>query len=129
MLKTGSMLQQWASQLGWGWSQLATIAIIADKHLAAGFRLAGVESYPVKNVEEARELLLKLASEGEHDVVILTERLSEELRRERLKILSMSRGKPVLAVIPDFQGPRGKRRRELHELVSESVGAELKFEG
>jgi len=34
----------------------------------------------------------------------------------------------VIAVIPDFGGPTGDRLRELRALVTQSVGAELKFE-
>jgi V/A-type H+-transporting ATPase subunit F len=107
---------------------LTQVAIIADKHLAAGFRLAGAEAFPIKSTDEARALLSNLVSEGKYDVVILTERLSRELHREKAKIVSLGKGRPVFAVIPDLQGPTGQRTRELHDLISESVGAELKFE-
>ena len=107
---------------------MTQVAIIADKHLAAGFRLAGVEAFPIKSTEEARALLSSLVSEGKYDVVILTEQLSRDLRREKSRIVSLGKGRPVFAVIPDLQGPTGQRTRELHDLVSESVGAELKFE-
>ena len=108
---------------------MTEVAIIADKHLAVGFRLAGVEAFPIESLEEARNLLTRLASEGRHDVVILTEKLSRELRREKEKIVALGKGRPVFAVIPDFEGPKGQRTRELRALISESVGAELKFEG
>ena len=107
---------------------MAKVAIIADKHLATGFRLAGIEAFPIESDQEARVLLARLVSEGKHDAVILTERLSKELHREKSKIISSGKGKPIFVVIPDFQGPTGQRIRELHELISESVGAELKFE-
>jgi vacuolar-type H+-ATPase subunit F/Vma7 len=108
---------------------LSEIAIIADKHLATGFRLVGVEAFPIETTAEAKTLLLRLVADGRHDVIILTERLSKELQREKMKIISLGKGRPVFAVIPDFQGPTGQRTRELHSLISESIGAELKFEG
>lgn len=108
---------------------MAGVAIIADKHIAVGFRLAGVEAYPAGSVGEARTILSKLVSEGKHDLIILTEKLSQELRREKEKIVSMGKARPIFAVIPDFRGPTGQRIRELHALISESVGAELKFGG
>ncbi|MEM2107652.1 MAG: V-type ATP synthase subunit F [Candidatus Bathyarchaeia archaeon] len=108
---------------------MAGIAIIADKHISVGFRLAGVDAYPTESVEEARATLSRLVSEGKHDLIILTEKLSQELRREKEKIVSMGKARPVFAVIPDFKGPTGQRIKELHSLISESVGAELKFGG
>ncbi len=107
---------------------MAGVAIIADKHLATGFRLAGIDAFPVGKKEEAKIVFARLISEGKHDVIILTERLSRELQREKAKIVSLGKGRPVFAVIPDFEGPTGQRIKELHELISESVGAELKFE-
>ena len=104
------------------------VAIIAEKHLATGFRLAGVEAFPVEQKEDARAILARLISEGKHDMIILTERLSKELHREKAKVISLGKGRPVFAVIPGFEGPTGQRIKELHELISESVGAELKFE-
>ncbi len=105
------------------------VAIIAEKHLATGFRLAGVEAFPIQSNQEAKAVLARLVSEGKYDIIFLTEKLSKELQREKAKIVSLGKGKPVFAVIPDFQGPTGQRTRELHSLISESVGAELKFEG
>ena len=89
----------------------------------------GVEAFSVKSTDEARALLSNIVSGARYDVVILTERLSRELQREKAKIVSLGKGRPVFAVIPDLQGTTGQRTRELHDLISESVGAELKFEG
>jgi vacuolar-type H+-ATPase subunit F/Vma7 len=107
---------------------LAGVAIIAEKHLATGFRLAGIEAFPIENIEDAKTALSRIITEEKHDIIILTERLSKELHNEKSKILSRRKGKPIFAIIPDFHGPTGQRTRELHDLISESVGAELKFE-
>ena len=107
---------------------MAGVAIIAEKHLATGFRLAGIEAFPIENIEEAKTVLSRILTEEKHDIIILTERLSKELHNEKAKVLSRGKGKPIFAIFPDFHGPTGQRTRELHDLISESVGAELKFE-
>jgi len=104
------------------------VAIIADKYLATGFRLAGVAAFPVQDSKEASTTLERLLAEDKYDVIVTTEKLSAALRKEREAILARGKGRPVIAIIPDFGGPTGERLRELHTLISQSVGAELKFE-
>jgi vacuolar-type H+-ATPase subunit F/Vma7 len=106
-----------------------SIAILADKYLATGFRLAGVAAFPVQDSKEASAILEKMVAEDKYDVIIMTEKLSVALKKERDMILARRKGRPVIAVVPDFEGPKGERLKELHTLVSQSVGAELKFEG
>jgi vacuolar-type H+-ATPase subunit F/Vma7 len=105
-----------------------SVAIIADKYLATGFRLAGVVAFPVQSPKEASVTLQKMVAEDKYDIIIMTEKLAIALKREREAILARRKGRPVMAVIPDFEGPTGERIRELHSLISQSVGAELKFE-
>ena len=104
------------------------VAIIADKFLAVGFRMAGVIAFPVKNAAEAAETFEKIVAENKYDVIIITENLSIALKKQREALLAKERNRPVIAVIPDFKGPTGERVRELRALVTQSVGAELKFE-
>ena len=105
----------------------AKIAIIAEKYLATGFMLAGVAAFPVRDAEEAASEFQRLASDDKFDVIILTERLSEALKAQRETIVARRKARPVVAVVPDFEGPTGERLQELHTLISQSVGAELKF--
>jgi vacuolar-type H+-ATPase subunit F/Vma7 len=105
------------------------VAIIADKYLAYGFRMAGVIAFPVRDAEEAARAFEKIVAEDKFDVIIITENLSIALKKQREAILAREKERPVIAVIPDFKGPTGERLRELRNLVTQSVGAELKFEG
>jgi vacuolar-type H+-ATPase subunit F/Vma7 len=105
------------------------VAIIADKYLATGFRLAGVFAFPVRDAKEAAATLDRLVAEDKYDVIIITENLSIALRKQREAIRARQKQRPVIAVIPDFAGSTGERLRELRTLVTQSVGAELKFEG
>jgi vacuolar-type H+-ATPase subunit F/Vma7 len=104
------------------------VAIIADKYLAAGFRLAGAIAFPVRDAKEAAKTLERIVAENKYDIIIITENLSIALKKQREAILARERQRPVIAVIPDFNGPTGERLRELRTLVTQSVGAELKFE-
>jgi vacuolar-type H+-ATPase subunit F/Vma7 len=105
----------------------AKIAIIAEKYLATGFMLAGVAAFPVRDAEEGASEFQKLVSDDKFDVIILTEKLSEALKAQRETIVARGKARPVVAVVPDFEGPTGERLQELHALISQSVGAELKF--
>lgn len=104
------------------------VAIIADNYLAFGFRLAGVIAFPVRDAQEAAKTLETLVAEDSYDVIIITENLSIALKKQREALLARARQRPVIAVIPDLSGPTGERLRELRNLVTQSVGAELKFE-
>jgi len=103
------------------------VAIVADKYLATGFRFTGVASFPVRDAREAAATLERIMLQDKYDVIIITEKLSMALRKERPAILARGKGRPVIAIIPDFEGPTGERVQELHTLVSQSVGADLKF--
>jgi vacuolar-type H+-ATPase subunit F/Vma7 len=105
----------------------ARIAIIAEKYLATGFMLAGVAAFPVSDAHEAASAFERIVSGEKFDVIILTERLSEALKVQREAIVARGKARPVIAVVPDFEGPTGERLRDLHMLISQSVGAELKF--
>jgi vacuolar-type H+-ATPase subunit F/Vma7 len=103
------------------------VAIIADKYLATGFKLAGVAAYSAGDAREATTTFERIVTEDKYDVIIVTERLSAVLKKQREAILARGSAKPVVAVVPDFGGPTGERLRELHTLISQSIGAELKF--
>jgi vacuolar-type H+-ATPase subunit F/Vma7 len=103
------------------------IAIIADKYLATGFTLAGVTAFPVRDEKEAIAQFEQLVGEDKFDLIMITERLSAQVKKQRENIVARGKARPVIAIVPDFGGPTGDRLRELHGLISQSVGAELKF--
>jgi vacuolar-type H+-ATPase subunit F/Vma7 len=109
-------------------ADIGRVAIIADKYLAVGFRLAGAIAFPVRDLQEAAGTFERIVSEGTYDIIIMTENLSVALKSQREAALAREKKRPVIAVVPDFGGPTGERLRELHSLVTQSVGAELKFE-
>jgi len=104
------------------------VAIIADKYLATGFRLAGVNPFPVRDAKEAASTFESIIKDERYDLIIITENLSMALEKQRMTLLASEGRRPVIAVIPDFKGPTGQRLKELRALIVQSVGAELKFE-
>lgn len=86
------------------------IAVIADEYVATAFKIIGVESYAVKNVEEVVPLLRKLLQREDIGIIFVAseffdsrevEAIVELARRERPEILvsklptPRSPGKPV----------------------------------
>ena len=104
------------------------VAIIAEKYLATGFRLAGVNPFPVRDEKEAAATFERIIKDEKYDIIIITENLSMALEKQRMALLASEGRRPVIAVIPDFNGPTGQRLKELRALIVQSVGAELKFE-
>ncbi len=106
-----------------------SVAIIADKYLATGFRFAGVHAYPVRSIEEAVAKLIAILWLRRYKVIIVPEKFSKRLKEEVDKLAATVKDRPVLAIIPDFEGPTGERVSELYNLISQAVGARLKLEG
>ncbi|MGA8858180.1 MAG: V-type ATP synthase subunit F, partial [Candidatus Bathyarchaeia archaeon] len=64
------------------------VAIIADKYLALGFRMAGVIAFPVRDAGEAAAALDRILEEDKYDVIIITENLSSALKKQRGALLA-----------------------------------------
>ena len=107
---------------------ITSVAIIADKYLATGYRLAGIASFPVKTLTEARVRLREVTAKGKHKIIILPEKLAYQLREEREGLPEIGGVKPLFVIVPDFRGPTGERTKELYQVISKAVGAKLKFE-
>jgi vacuolar-type H+-ATPase subunit F/Vma7 len=103
-------------------------AIIADKYLATGYRLAGIASFPVKSLAEARARLAEITTKGSYKIIFLPEKLAYQLREEREELSKIGGVKTLFVIVPDFHGPTGERTKELYQVISKAVGAKLKFE-
>jgi V/A-type H+-transporting ATPase subunit F len=102
------------------------IAVVADQDTAIGFKLAGVGLvYPVKSVEDARELLERLSKRDDVGTIIITERIADNLR----DVIKELYKKPSLIVveIPDKHGPIEREVDPIRELIRTTLGVELKL--
>jgi vacuolar-type H+-ATPase subunit F/Vma7 len=101
------------------------VAIVADKFLSTGFRLAGVEPF-IAGTAEASAKLDEVMRDEQYKVIILPESLAEALRKRREEVAKKERVFPIFAIVPDFGESRGLREKELYQVVERAVGAKLR---
>jgi V/A-type H+-transporting ATPase subunit F len=103
------------------------ISVVGDFDTITGFRLAGIkDAYEVEEPAEAVETLKKLVKDEEIGLVIITERLADEIRKETEAIFE-GRITPLMVEIPDKGGPIEKKVDPIKELIRRAVGVEIKF--
>jgi V/A-type H+-transporting ATPase subunit F len=78
--------------------------IIADPHTYLAFALAGVPGGQAETPDQTRDLLQKALEEPEVGLVLITERLAEEIREE-VDALRWEGGQTLVVEIPDLTGP------------------------
>jgi len=105
--------------------KLAKIAVIADEDVATFFRVSGVEmSYGVKTAKEAEEIAWKLAENKDIVIIIVTEKIADEIKPTIDEI--SKRVYPTVLVIPGKEGPIPGRVSPILALVKRTVGVEIK---
>ncbi len=104
------------------------VAIIAEKYLATGYRLAGVHSIPVRDVNEALEKFKRSILDMRFEIILVQEEFAERIKEEA-KLIESTGKLPIISIIPGFKGPTKGRAMKLYDLVSQAVGTRLKMEG
>lgn len=103
------------------------IAVTDDEILALGFEMIGISAKVLKS----RSALIKFFRENEGElphVIFVNERVAEEIRDYREDLLRRGKSKPVFAIVPDIEGSKGIRSKELSSLLAKALGTEeLKF--
>jgi V/A-type H+-transporting ATPase subunit F len=103
------------------------ISVIGDFDTIVGFRLAGIkDAHEVEDPKEAVEILRELIRDEDVGLIIITERLADEIRSETKKMFE-GRVTPLLVEIPDKSGPIEKKVDPIKELIRKAVGVEIKF--
>jgi len=103
------------------------IAGITDPVTAIGLRLAGVRrAYEVENSAEAGELFDSLIKNEEIGIIIISERIAQDIRWKLDRFLEERRGvRPVVVEIPDKVGPIPERMETVRKLVRRAIGVEV----
>jgi len=103
------------------------IAVTDDEILALAFEMIGISSKVLKG----RSALIKFFRENENElphVVFVNERVAEEIRDYREDLLRRGKNRPIFAIVPDIEGSRGVRLKELSSLLARALGSEeLRF--
>lgn len=104
------------------------LSIIADPDTVTAFRLAGTsEAHEVHGAEEASDVLSKLSERDDIGIIILTERLADEIRDMIDEVESKKEGvAPIIVEIPDRSGKIERKTDPIADLVKRSVGIEIK---
>ncbi len=103
------------------------ISVIADHSTVTGFRLAGVsKGFEVEGGKDALPILKELFKDKESGLIIITEKIYEEIEDE-IKRLTEKRVTPMIVAIPDSKGFFDERIDPIRELVKKAVGIEIKY--
>lgn len=102
------------------------IIAIGDRDMVVGFKLAGISSaLEVKNPEEAKAALKDAFQRRDTGIILISERLAEELRSFISKLVEGA-NLPIIVEIPGKEGTR-TGGDVIKELVKKAVGIEIKI--
>ena len=100
------------------------IAVIGDADTVVGFRLAGLTKTSVSSdTQTTRRALTGYARDQDVSLVIITERLAEQIR-DTIEEISTN-PYPVIVEIPDKRGRLEDKENPLRRLVKRAIGVEL----
>ena len=105
---------------------MGKIAVITDEDVATFFRSSGVTmSYSAKTAKEAEDLAWKLSESKDIDVLVITERLADEIRNVVDEI--SKKLYPTVIIIPGKEGPIPGKVSPIFDLIKKTVGKEIKI--
>jgi V/A-type H+-transporting ATPase subunit F len=103
----------------------SSIAVVADADTVTGFKLGGIkEGYAVETSEEAENTLKNLIKEDKASIIIITEKIGDELR-EFIEGFTKSSALPMIIEIPDKSGPAERAVDPMRDLIKRVIGVEM----
>lgn len=91
--------------------------VIADEHTIIAFSLAGIRGGVAHSPGQVRDLLAQSWEDPEVGLVLITERLADQVR-EVVDGARRDRLRPLILEIPDLAGPMAQRESLLDRLRS-----------
>jgi V/A-type H+-transporting ATPase subunit F len=91
--------------------------VIADEHIVIAFSLAGVRGGVADTPGKAQELLIQSREDSEVGLILITERLADQIR-ELVDASRRDRVRPLILEIPDLAGPVPRQESLLDRLRS-----------
>lgn len=102
------------------------IAVMGEYDSIYGFATLGLDTFPVKEDDEAREMLKRLAA-NEYGVIYMTEELAAFLK-EDIEAYSQAI-MPAIIQIPGIKGNTGAGVEGVKKTVEQAVGSDILFGG
>ena len=104
---------------------LKGIALLADKHTATCFKLAGLSNiFSAEDTKEAENRLLSLLEKDDLKAILVSEHLMNKIQ---LFEKTAERQCPLIIPIPDLQGKKMLKTDFIPELIKRKTGIEVKI--
>jgi V/A-type H+-transporting ATPase subunit F len=100
------------------------IAVLGDRDSIYGYGALGLDTYPVKDKDEAAKTLKRLA-QGQYAVIYITENLQAVLEEEIDHYVTDPL--PAIIPIPGVSGNTGMGMRSVKKSVERAVGSDIIF--
>ena len=107
---------------------MAQLVVITHPDQVAGFRLAGVETYPAAMAEDATDRLLALLEDDEIGIVAMDQSYLDQIDGHMRRRLDSSI-RPVVIGIPTAgsKDDASARRQQMVELIRRAIGVRITF--
>jgi len=107
---------------------MGRLMVITTPDLAPGFRLAGVETFPVESSDTAEQVLRELLEGDEASLIAVRQDLLDSID-PRLRRQVETSYRPLVMLIPGGTpaSPGEGRRRYIAELIRRAVGFHITF--
>ena len=100
------------------------IAVIGGIDTVIGFKALGLDTFPVSDAQEAKQVFGKITGPDENYAVIyLEENLSKDLSAEIARYTE--KVTPAIILIPGRDGSQGLSLNALHEAVRRAIGSDI----
>ena len=105
---------------------MGKIAAITDEDISTFLRCSGVTmSYSAKNAKEAEELAWKLSESKEIDVLVITEKIADEIRNVVNEI--SKKLYPIVIILPGTEGHDPRKVSPISDLIKKTIGKDMKI--
>ena len=98
------------------------IAVVGDWNSILGFRALGLETFPVKDAQAAKDTVRELAKEN-CAVIYLTEQLAKDMPDTLQRYKDAQR--PAIILIPGREGSLGIGKSNIESAIKRAIGTEI----
>ena len=100
------------------------IAVMGGIDTVMGFKALGLDTYPVSDMDEAKQVFSKItAPDEQYAVIYLEENLSQTLSNEIARFTN--KVTPAIILIPGREGSQGLSLNALHDAVLRAIGTDI----